>query len=123
MKLLREYFWRVVILAIFAAGAVATWIRFTQGLRAATNLTDTYPWGLWIGFDILCGVGLAAGGFAITGAVYILHMEHLRPIVRPTVLTAFLGYVLVVFCPDVRFGPALGHLACHYHVEPALGDV
>ena len=97
MKLLREYFWRVVILAIFAAGAVATWIRFTQGLRAATNLTDTYPWGLWIGFDILCGVGLAAGGFAITGAVYILHMEHLRPIVRPTVLTAFLGYVLVVF--------------------------
>jgi Ni/Fe-hydrogenase subunit HybB-like protein len=96
MTRLRSMFWRVVTLGILAAGAYATWIRFTQGLGAATNLTDRSPWGLWIGFDVLCGVGLAAGGFAITTAVYILHLEKLRPVVRPTVLTAFLGYVLVV---------------------------
>ncbi len=89
-------FWRIVTLAIFAAGAYAAVIRFTKGLGAVSNLTDASPWGIWIGFDILCGVGLAAGGFAITSAVYILHWEKLRPIVRPTVLTAFLGYVLVV---------------------------
>ncbi|MGA2325204.1 MAG: NrfD/PsrC family molybdoenzyme membrane anchor subunit [Bryobacteraceae bacterium] len=97
MRRLRLVFWRVVALAILAAGAYATWVRFTQGLGGATNLGDRYPWGLWIGFDILCGVGLAAGGFAITTAVYILHLERLRPIVRPTVLTAFLGYGLVIF--------------------------
>jgi Ni/Fe-hydrogenase subunit HybB-like protein len=51
---------------------------------------------LWIGFDVLCGVGLAAGGFTLTTAVYILHLEKFRPVVRPAVLTAFLGYVLVV---------------------------
>ena len=96
MKLLRSVFWRVVGLAILAAGAYATWVRFTQGLGAATHLSDRHPWGLWIGFDILCGVGLAAGGFAITTAVYILHLERLRPILRPTILTAFLGYVLVI---------------------------
>ncbi len=96
MKRIRPAFWRAVALAILAAGAYATWIRFTQGLGSATHLSDRSPWGLWIGFDILCGVGLAAGGFAITTAVYILHLERLRPIVRPTVLTAFLGYVLVV---------------------------
>jgi Ni/Fe-hydrogenase subunit HybB-like protein len=96
MTRVRSLFWRVVALAILAAGAYATWVRFTQGLGGATHLSDRYPWGLWIGFDILCGVGLAAGGFAITTAVYILHLERLRPIVRPTVLTAFLGYLLVI---------------------------
>jgi Ni/Fe-hydrogenase subunit HybB-like protein len=96
MTRIRSLFWRVVALAILAAGAYATWIRFTQGLGAATHLGDRYAWGLWIGFDILCGVGLAAGGFAITTAVYILHLESLRPIVRPAVLTAFLGYLLVI---------------------------
>jgi Ni/Fe-hydrogenase subunit HybB-like protein len=96
MTRVRSMFWRVVALAILAAGAYATFMRFSHGLGAATNLSDRYPWGLWIGFDILCGVGLAAGGFAITSAVYILHLERLRPIVRPTILTAFLGYMLVV---------------------------
>jgi Ni/Fe-hydrogenase subunit HybB-like protein len=93
---LRPFFWRLAALAILAAGVHATWVRFTRGLGAATHLSDQFPWGLWIGFDILCGVGLAAGGFAITTAVYILHLERLRPIVRPAVLTAFLAYLLVV---------------------------
>ncbi len=96
MKHVRLLFWRVAALVILAGGAYATWVRFTQGLGASTHLNDHAPWGLWIGFDILCGVGLAAGGFAITTAVYILHLEQLRPIVRPTILTAFLGYMLVV---------------------------
>jgi Ni/Fe-hydrogenase subunit HybB-like protein len=96
MTRLRSFFWRVVALAIVAAGAYATWVRFTQGLGASTHLTDRSPWGIWIGFDVLCGVGLAAGGFTITTAVYILHLQRLRPIVRPAILTAFLGYMLVV---------------------------
>ncbi|HWR50512.1 MAG TPA: Ni/Fe-hydrogenase cytochrome b subunit [Bryobacteraceae bacterium] len=97
MTRVKGIFWRVVALAILAAGAYATFVRFTQGIGPATNMSDASPWGIWIGFDVLCGVGLAAGGFTITTAVYILHLEKLRPIVRPTILTAFLGYVLVVF--------------------------
>jgi Ni/Fe-hydrogenase subunit HybB-like protein len=96
MRRFRALFWRIAAAAILLAGGWATWVRFTQGLGAATHLSDRAPWGLWIGFDILCGVGLAAGGFAVTTAVYILHIERLRPIVRPTILTAFLGYLLVV---------------------------
>lgn len=96
MTRVKGIFWRVVALAILAAGAYAAFVRFTQGLGPATNMSDTSPWGIWIGFDVLCGVGLAAGGFTITTAVYILHLEKLRPIVRPTILTAFLGYILVV---------------------------
>lgn len=104
MSRFRPLLWRIVALAIFAAGAHATWVRFTGGLGAATNLSDRFPWGLWIGFDILCGVGLAAGGFAITTAVYILHLERLRPIVRPAVLTAFLGYLLVILALGYDLG-------------------
>ncbi len=96
LTLPRLTFWKTVFLGTVAAGLYATWVRFTEGLGAATNLSDEFPWGLWVGFDVLCGVMLAAGGFTLTAAVYIFNAERFRPIVRPTVLTAFLGYVLVV---------------------------
>lgn len=89
-------FWRVVLVIILLAGLYATFLRFTRGLAASTNLTDAFPWGLWIGFDVLCGVMLAAGGFTLTATVHIFNIERFKPIIRPTVLTAFLGYVLVV---------------------------
>lgn len=92
----RFTFWRGVLLAVLALGFYSTIIRFTQGLAGATNLTDSFPWGLWVGFDILCGVALAAGGFTISATVYIFNLEKFRPIVRPAILTAFLGYVLVI---------------------------
>jgi Ni/Fe-hydrogenase subunit HybB-like protein len=88
-------FWRVIFLITMLLGLYATYIRFFHGLGAATNLSDQFPWGVWIGFDVLCGVMLAAGGFTLTAAVHILNIKRWKPIVRPTVLTAFLGYVLV----------------------------
>ena len=36
--------------------------RLFFGLGATTNLSDDAPWGLWIGFDILVGIALAAPG-------------------------------------------------------------
>ncbi len=92
---IRLTFWKVVFLFLMAAGLYATVVRFTRGLGQSTNLSDQFPWGLWIGFDVLCGVMLAAGGFTLTAAVHVLNIKRLRPIVRPTILTAFLGYLLV----------------------------
>jgi len=92
---IRFTFWKLVFLAILAAGFYATVIRFTEGLGKSTNLSDQFPWGIWVSFDVLCGVMLAAGGFTLTAAVHIFNIKRLHPIVRPTVLTAFLGYVLV----------------------------
>jgi Ni/Fe-hydrogenase subunit HybB-like protein len=89
-------FWRAVFVLLLGFGLYATYVRYTQGLGAVTNLSDEFPWGLWIGFDILCGVGLAAGGFTIAATVYIFNIRRFRPILRPTILTAFLGYVLVI---------------------------
>jgi Ni/Fe-hydrogenase subunit HybB-like protein len=91
----RPGFWTYAFGVILAAGAVVTVLRYWKGLGYVTNLSDRFPWGLWIGFDVLCGVALAAGGFAITAAVYVFNLKRYQPIVRPTVLTAFLGYSLV----------------------------
>ena len=93
----RPGFWTILFLALTALFLVVTVIRFTRGLGATTNLSDRFPWGLWIGFDILCGVGLAAGAFTIMATVHLFNIHRFEPIVRPTVLTGFLGYVFVVF--------------------------
>jgi len=91
----RPGFWTWLLGAILAAASVVTVLRYWKGLGAVTNLSDQFPWGLWVGFDVLCGVALAAGGFTITTAVYVFNLKRFQPIVRPTILTAFLGYILV----------------------------
>jgi Ni/Fe-hydrogenase subunit HybB-like protein len=88
-------FWRVVFAALMLGGVWSAYVRLTQGLAGSTNLTDQFPWGIWIGFDVLCGVGLAAGGFTLAAIVHIFNLEEYKPVVRPAILTAFLGYVLV----------------------------
>ena len=50
----------IITAIILFCGAVATVMRFGWGIGAVTNLDDYYPWGLWIGFDLLCGVALAS---------------------------------------------------------------
>src|SRR3974390_706586 len=89
-------FWKLIFLALLLTGGVVTLLRFTRGLGATTHLSDQFPWGLWIGFDILCGVGLAAGGFTLVALVHIFPVERYQPILRPAILTAFLGSRRVV---------------------------
>ena len=93
----RLSFWHTIFYILMIAGLYAAYVRVMRGLGGATHLNDQFPWGLWIGFDILCGVGLAAGGFTLAAIVHIFNIERYRPILRPAILTAFLGYLLVIF--------------------------
>jgi Ni/Fe-hydrogenase subunit HybB-like protein len=95
-RLLRLTFWQWIFVLLMLAGVWAIFIRVFYGLGGATHLSDKFPWGLWIGFDVLCGVGLAAGGFTLAAFVHIFNIERYKPILRATILTAFLGYVLVI---------------------------
>jgi Ni/Fe-hydrogenase subunit HybB-like protein len=95
-KLPKITVWRAIFVAIMASGLYATYLRIFYGLGGSTNLSDKFPWGLWIAFDVMCGVGLAAGGFTLVAMVHIFNVEKYRPILRPAILTAFLGYSLVV---------------------------
>jgi Ni/Fe-hydrogenase subunit HybB-like protein len=89
-------FWKVIFCLIMAMGLYSMFVRYYYGIGAVSNMSDKFPWGIWIGFDVLCGVMLAAGAFIVTGAVYLLNIERMHPIARPAVLTAFLGYALVI---------------------------
>jgi len=86
----------IIAAIIILAGIIIGVIRFSEGLASVTNLSDEQPWGLWIGFDLLCGVALAAGGFMIASAVHIFGLKEYRPVLRPAILTGFLGYFFVV---------------------------
>lgn len=89
---------------ILAIGIPLILYRFTYGLGAVTNLSQTTPWGLWVGLDVLSGVALAGGGFTLAVTVYIFGLKDYHPVVRPALLTAFLGYLFVVIGLMVDLG-------------------
>ena len=68
-------------------------VRFIYGLGAVTNLSQSYPWGLWIGFDVVTGVAFAGGAYVLTFVVYVMRVEKYHPIVRATVLNGLLAYM------------------------------
>ena len=85
----------IVLLLIAAAGLVAAVFRWAQGLGATTNLSDQWPWGIWIGIDVMSGVALAAGGFTTAAAAHLFGGKKYHALVRPAVLTGMLGYAFV----------------------------
>jgi Ni/Fe-hydrogenase subunit HybB-like protein len=91
----RKIYLKTVLWVFVGILATVTGARFLRGLGATTGLTDATPWGLWIAFDVMSGVALAAGGFVVAGLVYIFGREKYRPFARPAILTAFLGYIAV----------------------------
>lgn len=83
----------VITAPILLVGAIIIVMRFTMGLGATTNLSQEYPWGLWIAFDVLIGIAFAGGAYALTFVYYILGAEKYHPIIRATILNGFLAYM------------------------------
>ncbi len=125
MKLPKLTFWRAVLFVILVLGIYSSIRRFAFGLGDATNMSDQFPWGIWIGFDVISGVGLAAGGFVITAIVYIFNLKRYKPIVRPAILTAFFGYVLVVvgLLYDLGQPHRIWHLLIYWNPHSVLFEV
>jgi formate dehydrogenase iron-sulfur subunit len=93
-----------MLVGLAVGGLLLVIQRFRFGLGAVTNLNDGYPWGLWIGFDILVGIALAAGGFVMAGMVHIAGRERFHHLSRPAILTALLGYLLFIGALMVDLG-------------------
>lgn len=92
---------------LLALGILATLIvawRFAVGLGPTTGLTDGYPFGLWIAFDVVTGTALACGGYAVALLVYILNKGKYHPLVRPALVTSALGYSLAGLAVVVDVG-------------------
>ncbi|OAT80229.1 NrfD/PsrC family molybdoenzyme membrane anchor subunit [Desulfotomaculum copahuensis] len=88
---------RCVLIALALLGLALSAYRLAAGLGAVTNLNDHWPWGLWIGFDVLTGVALAGGGYSTCLLVYVLNVAKFKSIARSALLTSLIGYLLVLF--------------------------
>ena len=91
-KLLTPFNW--LLLALMAFCGVSMVARFALGLGGSTNLSDTYPWGLWIAFDLVW-IAVAAGAFAMAGAIYVFQRKDLYGLGRSAVLMGLLSYSFV----------------------------
>ncbi len=93
-----------ILTALAALGLASAFYRFVFSLEAATNLDGQYPWGIWIGIDVACGVALAAGGFTSSFIAHIMHRERYAVLTRPALLTAMLGYTFVALGVVIDLG-------------------
>jgi formate dehydrogenase iron-sulfur subunit len=84
----------LLLLLLMLWGGVSFVLRFVYGLGGATNLSDTYAWGLWIVFDLVW-IAVAAGAFATAGLIYVLQRKDLYSIGRGAVLMGLLSYSFV----------------------------
>lgn len=84
----------LILFGLFAGAAGLLAWRFVFGLGPVTGLSDGYPWGLWIAFDVVVGTALATGGYAVAILVYVLNRGKYHPLVRSALVTSALGYTL-----------------------------
>lgn len=122
---LRQIGLKTILWLMVGIWSTVSLARFIRGLGATTGLTDATPWGLWIAFDVMTGVALAAGGFVIAAAVYIFGREEYRPFARPAILTAFLGYgaVAVGLLYDIGLPLHIWHPMVYHQPRSVLFEV
>src|SRR5215510_8700531 len=81
--------WRPVSLVLWAlvvAAVVATIVRFATGLATIANINQAYPWGWWVGFDMLTRIALGGVGFTIAAAGEVFDIKPIRHLVRAALL-------------------------------------
>jgi Ni/Fe-hydrogenase subunit HybB-like protein len=98
--------------------------RLLVGLGRSTNLTDIYPWGLWIGFDFSL-IAFSGGAFTLCAIIIILNQKRCRPIERMVVLTGWLGYVsvLVVLLVDLGRPDRFYHFLIYPNIHSPLFEI
>lgn len=81
-------------LILFLIGAYFIGVRFVEGLGAVSNMSDGYPWGIWIAYDVVVGTALGCGGYALAILIYFLGKKEYYPLIRGAILTSAFGYTL-----------------------------
>ncbi|MFB6340245.1 NrfD/PsrC family molybdoenzyme membrane anchor subunit [Saccharicrinis sp. FJH62] len=82
----------LISVPVILVGLYIIFVRFSEGLGSVTNLSQEFPWGLWIAFDVVTGVAFAGGAYVLVFMVHILNLKLYKPIMRVTVLNGFLAY-------------------------------
>ena len=121
-KLLTPFNWALLLLMAFCGVSLVA--RFVLGLGRSTGLSDTYPWGLWILFDLVW-IAVAAGAFAMAGIIYVLQRKDLYGLGRSAVLMGLLSYsfVMVTLLADLGLPWQSYQLALQWPHHSAMFEV
>jgi formate dehydrogenase iron-sulfur subunit len=121
-KLLTPFNMLLVLLMAFCGVSLVA--RFALGLGRSTGLSDTYPWGLWILFDLVW-IAVAAGAFAMAGIIYVLQRKDLYGLGRSAVLMGLLSYsfVMVTLLADLGLPWQSYQLALQWPHHSAMFEV
>jgi Ni/Fe-hydrogenase subunit HybB-like protein len=114
-----------ILLTLMGVAFVVAMVRYTAGIGAISDLSYSYPWGFWISLDLFTGVAISSGGFLMAGAVYILGLKEFRPLLRPSVLTALLGYTMVAVALLVDLGhpERIWYMMIHWNHTSVLLEI
>ncbi|NTW81030.1 MAG: Ni/Fe-hydrogenase cytochrome b subunit, partial [Geobacteraceae bacterium] len=94
----------IVLLTLTVIGFALIAVRFIWGLGAVSNMSDGYPWGIWITYDVAVGTAIACGGYGMAILIYIRNKMHYHPMIRSAILTSMFGYGLAGFSVMVDVG-------------------
>jgi len=94
----------LILLLLSLTGLALIALRFYKGLGAVSNMSDGYPWGIWIAYDVATGTAIACGGYAMAIYIYICNNMHYHHMIRSAVLTSMFGYCLAGFSVMVDLG-------------------
>ena len=114
-----------ILLTLMGIAFVVAMMRYAFGIGVISDLSYSYPWGFWISFDLFTGVAISSGGFLMAGTVYILRIKEFQPLLRPSVLTAFLGYIMVAIALLVDLGQPLRiwYMMIHWNHTSVLLEI
>jgi len=88
--------WTWCFALLMTGGIYAAYARIAHGAGSSIHLGNEFPWSLVIGLNVFCGIAIAVGGFTVAASVYVLNLEEYKPIVRASLVTSFLGYLVAV---------------------------
>src|SRR4030042_1600937 len=56
----------IISVPVIILGVILIAYRMVKGIGSITNLSQEFPWGMWIGFDVMTVVAFAGGAFVLT---------------------------------------------------------
>jgi len=115
--------WVGLLGAALLVGIVAMVQVLLHGLQV-TGLNDRVPWGLWITQD-LSAIGLGAGAFTFSAAVYLFRIKRLEPLARAAVFIGFLGYTsaMLALAMDIGRPDRFWHPLVYWNVHSVLWEI
>ncbi len=83
-----------LLAALTLLGAGLGIYRLAVGLGPTTNMSDHYPWGIWITIDLFL-IPVAGSAFTISLISYFFKRDVFHTVIRPAVVAGLVGYSVV----------------------------